>query len=285
MSEFYVQLLGTGSPKPNIERSGPSQVIMVDETPILVDCGEGTTRQLLHANINPVDITTVLFTHLHSDHVFGYSHFLLGGWSLGRNKLTIIGPKGLKKFHEQVLNMFEADISYRCDVLGISSAGLKDVTVIELPDEGGEIPLANANVEVTAVPVVHNVKTFGFRFQKGQQTIVISGDTAPVDTLIELAKGADVLVQDAAIASSVFQNKDSDPNIIKIWDILKNEHCTPGQAAEIATEARVGCLVLTHLLPNTDRQQVYEEASKYFDGTVIVGEDLNVIRAQNKVYK
>lgn len=284
MKDFYVKLLGTGSPKPNIERSGPAQVIMVDDTPILVDCGEGTTRQLLHADINPVDITTVLFTHLHSDHVFGYSHFLLGGWSLGRRELKIIGPKGLKKFHEQVLAMFDEDISYRCDTLGISSAGLKDVTIIELDDEGGKVPISDVNVKVTSAPVVHNVKTFGFRFQKGDQSIVISGDTAPVDSLVELARDADVLVQDAAIASSVFNNKLSDPNILKIWEILKNEHCTPKQAAEIATKAGVSCLVLTHLLPNTDRDEVYEEAIENFDGTVIVGEDLQIINAESKVY-
>lgn len=281
---FYIKLLGTGSPKPNIERSGPAQVIMIDETPILVDCGEGTTRQLMHAGINPVDITTVLFTHLHSDHVFGYSHFLLGGWSLGRRELTIIGPKGLKKFHEQVLAMFEEDINYRCDTLGISSAGLKDVTIIELPDEGGEVSVPKVEVKVTSTPVVHNVKTFGFRFQKDDQSIVISGDTAPVDRLVELAKDADILVQDAAIASSVFNNKSSDPNILKIWDILKNEHCTPQQAAEIARASGVKCLVLTHLLPNTDAEEVYQEASKYFDGKVIVGEDLKTINVESKVY-
>ena len=284
MKNFYVKLLGTGSPKPNIERSGPAQVIMVEDTPILVDCGEGTTRQLMHADINPVDITTVFFTHLHSDHVFGYSHFLLGGWSLGRRKLTIIGPKGLKKFHEQVLTMFEEDIAYRCDTLGISSAGLKDVNIVELPDEGGNILLPNLDVKVSSAPVIHNVKTFGFRFQKGDQSIVLSGDTAPVDSLVELAKDADVLVQDAAIASSVFNNKSSDPNILKIWDILKNEHCTPQQAGEIATKAGVNCLVLTHLLPNTDRDEAYQEASQHFDGIVIVGEDFQTINAESKVY-
>lgn len=283
MNDFYVKLLGTGSPKPNKERSGPAQVIMVDDIPVLVDCGEGTTRQLLESDINPVDINHVVFTHLHSDHVFGYSHFLLGGWSLGRKELTIIGPKGLKAFHEKVLDMFEEDISYRHNTLGMSGAGLLDVNIVELPEEGGDVPFPDVNVEITSTPVIHNVKTFGFRFQKDDQSIVISGDTAPVDSLVQLAKGADVLVQDAAIASSVFNNKSSDPNILKIWDILKNEHCTPKQAAEIATEAGVKCLVLTHLLPNTDANEAYQEASENFNGTVIVGEDFKRIEAGIKI--
>lgn len=284
MDQFYVRLLGTGSPKPNKKRSGPAQVIMVDDTPVLVDCGEGVTRQLLYSDINPVDINNVLFTHLHSDHVFGYSHFLLGGWSLGRKKLTIIGPKGLKVFHEKVLDMFEEDIHYRCSTLGISGEGLLDVNVVELPDEGGDVPFAGINVNVTYTPVVHNVKTFGFRFQKGDQSIVISGDTAPVDSLVQLAKNADILVQDAAIASSVFNNKSSDSNIRRVWEILKQEHCTPKQAAEIASEAGVKCLVLTHLLPNTDKEEIYKEASEYFNGTVIVGEDLEKINMKSKVF-
>ncbi|SDJ08055.1 MBL fold metallo-hydrolase [Alteribacillus bidgolensis] len=274
---MYVKLLGTGSPKPNKDRSGPAQVVTVDETPVLVDCGEGTTRQLLESNINPVDIKHILFTHLHSDHVFGYGHFLLGGWSLGRKELTIAGPAGLKAFHEKILDMFKEDIDYRVSTLGISEKGLLDVNIIELPDSGGEVTLPDVNVDITSAPVVHNVKTFGFRFQKGEESIVISGDTAPVDSIVQLAKDADILIQDAAIASSVANNKNSDPNILKIWDILKKEHCTPQQAGEIAQEAGVKRLVLTHLLPNTDEEEAYQEASKHFDGEVIVGEDLKTI--------
>ncbi|MGJ9385262.1 MBL fold metallo-hydrolase [Salipaludibacillus sp. CF4.18] len=281
MQSFYLKLLGTGSPKPNKERSGPAQVVMIDNTPVLVDCGEGTTRQLLNSNINPIEVENVIFTHLHSDHVFGYSHFLLGGWSLGRKKLTIVGPKGLKAFHEKVLDMFKDDIDYRVSTLGISEEGLLDVNIIELPSVGGEVPLSDLDVDITYTPVIHNVETFGFRFQKGNQSIVISGDTAPVNSLIELAKDADILIQDAAIVSSVFNNKSSDPNILRIWDILTKEHCTPQQAGEIAQEAGVKCVVLTHLLPNTDEEEVYQEASEHFNGKVIVGQDLMEITIDN----
>ncbi|MGY4691470.1 MBL fold metallo-hydrolase [Salibacterium sp. K-3] len=274
MGSFYVRLLGTGSPKPNKKRSGPAQVVMVEETPVLVDCGENVTRQLMEVDLNPSDINTVLFTHLHSDHVFGYSHFLLGGWSQGRKELTIVGPKGLKSFHEKVLNMFEDDIHYRCNVLGISSKGLLDVTIIELPEDGGDITLPTVPADITCTPVVHNVKTFGFRFQKGGQAIVISGDTCPVDTIYKLAEGADILIQDAAIATSVFNADTTDSNLLKIWDILKKEHCTPEQAGDIAREAEVGCLVLTHLLPNTNEAEIYNEAAEVFNGKVLVGEDL-----------
>lgn len=272
-----MRLLGTGSPKPNIERHGPSQLIMVDNEPILIDCGEGTTNQLLKANIQPDDVKYLLFTHLHSDHVFGYSHFLLGGWSLGRNELTIFGPRGLKKLHEQIITMFEEDINYRCNVLGISSKGLLDVNVVELPDEGRTIKLDNVNVDIESTPVVHNVHTFAYRFDKGAHSIVISGDTAPVESLIELSKDANVLVQDAAISPSAFEDPAADPNIKKIRELLTKEHCSPMQAGEIAEEAGVKKLVLTHLLPNTDRNEIYHSAKSTYSGQVIVGEDLDKI--------
>ena len=275
LETLTLTLLGTGSPKPNLERSGPAQVITIDNMPVLIDCGEGTVRQLMEAGMNPADIQYVCFTHLHSDHVFGYGHFLLGGWSLGRRKLTVIGPKGTKRFHEKVLDMFEEDISYRLS-LGISGKGLMDVKIIELEDEGGQV-ISEIPAKITTTPVVHNVKTFAYRFDVGSRSIVISGDTAPVDTLVNLAKGADILVQDAAITSSSINQSSNDANLKNIWTRLQKEHCTPAQAAMIAKEAGVKRLVLTHFLPNVNEEQVYQEASEIFEGEVIVGKDLQQI--------
>jgi len=90
MNNLKVTMLGTGSPRPDLERSGPAQVLTIGDTNILIDCGEGTTTQLMKAGIPPESITYLFMTHLHSDHIFGYGQFLLGGWGLGRRKLTNI---------------------------------------------------------------------------------------------------------------------------------------------------------------------------------------------------
>ncbi|TCP30895.1 ribonuclease Z [Scopulibacillus darangshiensis] len=275
MTNLTLTMLGTGSPKPNLERSGPAQVITIDNTPILIDCGEGTVRQLMKMEINPADINYLCFTHLHSDHVFGYEHFLLGGWSLGRRKLTIIGPKGTRRFHERVLEMFEEDIDYRLS-LGIPGQGLMDVTIIELEDEGGLVD-TEMPAKITTTPVIHNVKTFAFRFDIGAKAITISGDTAPVDSLVKLAKGSDILVQDAAINTSSINSQTSDDgNLKNIWKRLENEHCTPAQAGALAKEADVKKLVMTHFLPNVDAELASKEASEVFDGEVIAGSDFDV---------
>jgi len=100
MESFQVIMLGTGCPRPEIKRTGPSQVILIGDMPILIDCGEGKTNQLMSAGISPENIKHLFFTHLHSNHIFGYGQFLFSGWELGRRELTVIGPKGLKKYHE-----------------------------------------------------------------------------------------------------------------------------------------------------------------------------------------
>ncbi|MFC5589694.1 MBL fold metallo-hydrolase [Sporosarcina soli] len=68
MVKLAVRMLGTGSTRPDLERSGTAQVLWLDDLPILIDCGEGTTTQLLKAEVPPHPINHLWLTHLHSDH-------------------------------------------------------------------------------------------------------------------------------------------------------------------------------------------------------------------------
>ena len=76
-SKMKVTLLGTGNPRVNLQRSGPSQVVWVGAEPLLVDCGLGTTHQLLRAGIDPARVRYLFFTHHHSDHNLEYPGFVL----------------------------------------------------------------------------------------------------------------------------------------------------------------------------------------------------------------
>lgn len=270
MSNISVTMLGTGSPRPNINRSQPAQTITIDEETILIDCGEGTTAQLMKAGIAPQSIKFLIFTHLHSDHTLGYGQFLLGGWGQGRSELTIIGPKGTKAFHESILNMYSYDIDYRCS-LGRSGAGIRDVRIIEF-DEPGELRENPLPYKITTASMIHNVPTFAFRFDIGEKTVVISSDTAPNEEIVKLAQGADLLVQNACLTAG-----QKSPALEKIWEQLQKEHCTPAQAGQIATRANVKKVVLTHFLPEADGIIAYNEASTEFSGEIIVPEDLQVI--------
>ncbi|MEW9668478.1 MBL fold metallo-hydrolase [Ammoniphilus sp. 3BR4] len=271
MSEISVVMLGTGSPRPNLNRSQPAQALNIGKDTILVDCGEGTTAQLMKAGIAPESIKYLILTHLHSDHTLGYGQFLLGGWGQGRSELTIIGPKGTKAFHERILEMYSFDIDYRCS-LGRSGAGILDVKIIEISEPGKlmENPLP---YPITTARMVHNVPTYAFRFDIGQKIVVISSDTAPNEEIVELSEGADILIQNAGLTTGR-----KSAALDRIWNNLQKEHCTPAQAGTIAERARVKKVVLTHFLPEADASIALKEASETFSGVVIVPEDLDVIK-------
>lgn len=274
MSELKIVMLGTGSPRPNLNRSQPAQALVIGEEAILIDCGEGTTAQLMKAGIAPESIKYLILTHLHSDHTLGYGQFLLGGWGQGRSELIIIGPKGTKAFHESILNMYSFDIDYRCS-LGRSSAGILDVKIIEI-SEPGELMENPLPYRISTARMVHNVPTFAFRFDIGQKTVVISSDTAPNDDIVLLAEGADILVQNAGLTTGR-----QSAALEKIWANLQKEHCTPAQAGTIAERAKVKKVVLTHFLPEADGSIAFKEASETFTGEVIVPEDLDVIKVED----
>ncbi|SDH16812.1 Ribonuclease BN, tRNA processing enzyme [Alteribacillus persepolensis] len=277
MDHMKVIMLGTGSPRPDIERGGAAQVLLVGNKPILVDCGEGATKQLMKAGIPPETVNVVFFTHLHSDHLMGYQQFLLGGWTAGRTHLTIYGPRGLKKFHDTTLSMFDEDISYRTS-LGKNPEGLLDVNVVEIEDTG-EIP-TDLPLSVSAAEMVHNVKTYAYRFEKNGKAVVFSGDTAPTPVIGDFSKGADILVQDAAMAVNDAYKPPLSREREMMWENLQKEHCTPGQAGEIGEKAGVKQLVLTHFLPRIDKEQAYLDAKKVYSGKVIVPDDLQVIEIE-----
>lgn len=275
MEKITVTMTGTGSPRPEIDRSGPSQVLSIGDQHILIDCGENVVRQIQKANIPLNQINYLFMTHLHADHLYGYGHFLVAGWGSGRKELTVVGPKGTKRFHELMLEIFKDDIGYRTS-LGFSPEGIMDVRVIEI-EEPGEIELSDFPATVTAANMIHNVPTFGYRFQVGSQAVVISGDTAPTDELVKLAQGADILVQDACLTTTSMYNTTTRPEMKKVWENLQKEHCTPIEAAETAKKAGVKQLILTHFLPGIDVEEIYREATEVFSGTVVVPNDLEAV--------
>lgn len=278
--ELKVIMLGTGCPRPETARSGPAQVVFIDELPILVDCGEGVTNQLMRAGIAPEEVNHLFITHLHSDHMFGYDQFLLGGWELGRRKLTVVGPKGLKKHHETLLSMYEEDIDYRLST-GRSKKGLFDVNIIEL-EEPGEVQ-CDLPATITTAEMDHSIFTLAYRFQVGPKSIVVSGDTAPTDNLIELSRGADILIHDCCLVpNDVYYENNPDPEKRNLWARVNETHCTPAQAAYNAKEAGVKTLILTHLFPNIDTVKAGEEASQIFAGNVVVPDDLQIIPVLDK---
>ncbi|SDI40265.1 ribonuclease Z [Alteribacillus persepolensis] len=277
MKDIKVTMLGTGSPYPALHRAASAQLLQIDDMNVLIDCGQETTSQLQRIGVEPQDVHHLWFTHLHSDHTMGYFQFLIGGWHLGRRKLSVVGPKGIKEFHETVLKMYEDDINYRTS-LGFPAEGIHDVEIYEI-EEPGDIPAGDIPAKVTSAPMIHNVTTYAFRFEIDNTVIVFSGDSSPTQHLTDLSENADLLIHDCVLTA---KEKAENTNLDTIWEKLQKEHCTPAQAAETAKQSNTKRLLLTHFLPSIDEEHVESEVRRVYDGELILGQDLQTVDLTKK---
>ena len=140
--------------------------------------------------------------------------------------------------------------------------------------------MQDENVKVTAALVHHPpvVPAFAYRFDAADRSIVISGDTTPSDNLIELARGADVLVHEAMYVPGVDRMVSLVPNAATLKQSIMSHHTTAEDAGRVAQAAGVKMLVLSHLIPPDDpaiTDDMWIDAARvHYRGTVIVGKDL-----------
>ena len=271
--------LGTGGgPRPRKAVSAPAQVIIINNVPYVVDCGDGVARQLASAGVALPTLRHVFLTHQHSDHNADYGNLLWLAWAAGlQTRVDTWGPPPLANMTKLFFEMNAADITTR-----IADEGRKPlaplVNVHELT--GGGVVMQDENVKVTATLVHHPPVTpaFAYRFDAADRSIVISGDTAPSDALIALAKGADVLVHEALYLPVVDRIVASVPNAATLKQHLIDSHTSPEDCGRIAQAAGVKTLVLSHLVPpdypDVTDQLWIDAARKQFKGTVIVAKDL-----------
>lgn len=191
-------LLGTGGgPRPRKASSAPAQVIVVDDSAYVIDCGDGVARQMVLAGVPLANLRHIFITHHHSDHNADYGNLILLAWTAGlRTRVDAWGPSPLKRMTRMFFEMNAADISAR-----IADEGRAPVVPLVHAHElkKGGLVMQDANVRVTATQVHHPPLTtaLAFRFDGADRSIVISGDTTPSDNLVKLAQGADVLVHEA----------------------------------------------------------------------------------------
>ncbi len=272
-------LLGTaGGPRPNKFRHSPAQVILVNGTPYVIDCGYGVARQMVLADIPLNTLRHVFITHHHLDHNADYGTLLLMAWVSGLNKrVDTWGPPPLTEMTELAFRYNAYDINIRMEDEGrVSPAPL--VHAHEFDEPG--LVMEDDNVRVTAALVDHPPvsPSFAYRFDTPYRSIVISGDTTPQKSLVELAQGADVLVHEALYEPGVRRLADRVPNAATLYEHLLNSHTTAEDTGKIASDAGVKILVLSHFVPTDDPSITddmwREAASKHFDGEVLVGRDL-----------
>ncbi|MCP3939322.1 MAG: MBL fold metallo-hydrolase [Actinomycetia bacterium] len=269
-----IVLTGTGSPLPDANRAGPSTLVKVGDTHILVDAGRGVVMRMAGAGSLPAFLAGMLITHLHSDHVCALNDVITTHWVMtqGNATLQIYGPVGTAQFVERQLHALEADIGYRIEHHDVLT-NPPQVKVTEL--EPGD-SFAIDDVQITTAATVHAPvrPTIGFRLEHDGSSAALVGDTIPCDGVDELARDADVYVQTVIRRDIV----EMIPNEM-MQDIL-DYHSGVTEAAQ--TAARVGAkrLALTHMVPAPTPDQYPEwiaRAAGHYDGEIVIGDDLTTI--------
>jgi ribonuclease BN (tRNA processing enzyme) len=272
-------LLGTGGgPRPRTANSASAQVVVIDGAAYVIDCGDGVARQLAFAGVPLPTLRHIFLTHQHSDHTADYGNLMWLAWTAGlRTRVDAWGPPPLEKMTRLFFEMNAADIDTRiADEGRVPLVPL--VHVHELTAAG--LVFQDEQVKVTAALVRHPpvAPAFGYRFDAADRSIVISGDTAPSDELIALARGADILVHDALFPAGVDRLAANVPNAATLKQSILSHHTTAEDAGRVAQAAGVKTLVLSHFVPPDDPaitdQMWLDAARKHFRGTVVVGKDL-----------
>ena len=276
-----VTLLGTGSPMPSSDRAGPATLISAGEGETaehyLVDAGRGVLMRLAAVGLGAPNLTAVLITHLHSDHITDLNDVITTRWVMTFEKtpLTIIGPVGTQKVVEHILASLEPDIDYRI-------AHHEDldhqppVTVIEVTEGAVELPYGQGGaVTITCGQTDHKPvePSVGFRFDFEGAAVVAAGDTVPCEGLDVLCAGADALVH-TVIRKDIIANVP----LQRMQDTL-DYHSSPAEAAQTAAKADLATLILTHYVPSMPMSGTEEDwralSAEYFSGAIELGDDLH----------
>jgi ribonuclease BN (tRNA processing enzyme) len=275
-------LLGTaGGPRPNAYRSSAAQVLLIDGQAHVVDCGYGVARQLVLAGVPLDTLRRIFITHHHSDHNADFGNLVLLAWTSGlHTPVDMYGPPPIAAMREQYLALNAYGIDTRtADEMRVPLPPL--FRAHEISHAG--VVLQEKHLRVTAAIVRHPpvVPSLAYRFDTPERSIVISGDTAYCPELIELARGADVLVHEALYPPAIEALVARVPNARRLLSHLLGSHTTIEETGRVAAAAGVRTLVVSHLIPADDPEvsdDMWSDAARrHFTGEVVVGHDLLAI--------
>ncbi len=240
-----ITILGSANAVAKPDQQNAHLLFETSTRKILVDCGDHAAASLACAGVELNQITDLILTHFHADHVGSLPLVIMDMWLEKRSSpLTIYGLDITLQKAKQLLDLFDWQ----------KWMNMFPVNFVVVPEEGFEGMIVDGEVEVTAKPVLHLIPTIGLRFQfTGGRTVVYSCDTEPCDNLALLASNADILLQEAAGPGK--------------------GHTSPEQAGEIAARCGVKQLVLIHYEGRRGRQVLLSEAKDKFSGKILVAED------------
>lgn len=253
---------GSSSPLPSPDRARPCLAVIAGGRFYVVDTGAGSWNTMAMLRMPGERIGAVFFTHYHSDHIGDLGEFNMQTWVAGRPMpLPVYGPEGVQRVVAGFQEAYALDAGYRTAHHGAAflppALGLMEPHVLALPDDGKPtLALQDGDLKVSMFPVDHSpIKpAVGYRFDYKGRSIVISGDTVKSQSLIDAAKGADLLAHEAQANHLVSRMHDIAGELgrtryAQIFHDIQSYHTTPVEAAQSANEAGVPLLLMYHLTP------------------------------------
>jgi ribonuclease BN (tRNA processing enzyme) len=282
-SATKVVLLGTGTPAPTPDRSGPATAVVVNDTAYLVDFGPGVVRRASAAAtsrgiaaLQPARLRVAFATHLHSDHTVGYPDLIFSPWTLGRRvPLEVHGPTWIKAMTAHLLEAYRADIDTRTNPEG-NQRTFPDGYKVNAHDIKAGVVFKDDNVTVTAYPTKHAMESYGYRFDTRDRSIVISGDTNPTQATIDACRGCDVLIHEVHTEAWLAARPEAGgapPGTFRRFS--EKFHTTTEQLAELARAAKPRLLVLYHY-NSRSFEELQADMMKHYAGHFVIGRDLDV---------
>lgn len=272
-------LLGTkGGPRVAEGRSNAATLLLINDVPYVVDCGYGTSRQLITAGVALNRVRYVFITHHHSDHNLELGPLVYNAWITGQPiRVDAYGPPGLKNMTADFFNYLKFDIDTRIEDEGRPDP--RNLVVAHEFDKPGVV-LTNEDVKVSSCLVSHPPirQSYAYRFDATDRSVVISGDTAYSQELANFAKGADILIHEIMYLPAVETLLKRLPNAKRLREHLMASHTLPEDVGRVAAQAEVKTLVLSHFVPpddpSTTDENWMEGVRKHFKGRIVVGKDL-----------
>ncbi|HKY65982.1 MAG TPA: MBL fold metallo-hydrolase [Acidimicrobiales bacterium] len=276
-----IVLTGTGVPHPRPGRAGAGTLVRYGDVALQIDAGRATVLRLVEAGVEPRDLSALLVTHVHSDHVVALPDVAMTRWvqqQLGpTGPLVVVAPEGpAARFVRRMLDPFDDDIAVRREHVGAGPVrvDLQPFAVPACPEQVWTS--ADGSVRVLAVAVHHEPvpDAVAYRIDTPDGAVVVSGDTRVCAEVEHLAAGADVLVHEACRASAL-----ADLVAGTTFDTIFSYHADTVALGASAARAGVPHLVLTHLIPPPDRPGDADAFARDvrdggYDGRITVGRDL-----------
>jgi ribonuclease BN (tRNA processing enzyme) len=279
-------LLGTAAgPVPGRSRQMTSHVMLSNGSAYVLDCGMGVTDQYARTGIPFSALRSIFITHHHADHNIEYGPLLIVGWIQGLPlDIRAFGPPPLKQMTDDFMRAYKQTVDFWAE-----DFHMKPLTAVNVKEISGAGPvMQDDNVKVSSILVEHPpVKpALAYRFDFRHRSIAFSGDTAPLEAVAVMARGADVLVHETMYVPAVetyIKGQVAKGRPVKFDAFMahmKADHTPSEDVGRIAQEAGVKTLVLSHLTPAIDSisdDTWREPVAKHFKGEIIVGKDLMVL--------